>query len=50
MDKYQVIAKGDKYLIKATHWSVGDDGLKFYQGEKIVAWFNTWDNWGIYEN
>lgn len=31
MNKYQVKSVDGKYTIEADSWSVGDEGLKFYQ-------------------
>lgn len=58
MNKYIVMCLKDQYVIKADCWSVGVEGLKFYQWDrlapskigqelerKIVAWFTTWDYW-----
>ncbi len=38
MKKYQVKGCDGCYTIIADTWSVGQEGLKFYQNKEIVAW------------
>jgi hypothetical protein len=45
MNTYTVKSTDGSYNIIADNWSVGHEGLKFYQREKVVAWFTTWDYW-----
>ena len=45
MNTYTVKSTDGTYNIIADNWSVGHEGLKFYQKEKMVAWFTTWDFW-----
>lgn len=47
METYQIRCLNEDYYILADKWAVGEDGLKFFQGEKAVAWFTTWDCWKI---
>jgi len=58
MNKYIVKSTDGKYSITANFWTVGNEGLRFYQlpndvdkttentyGKYMVAWFTTWDYW-----
>ena len=47
MNKYEVLCLSSYYKILATGWSVGVDGLKFFQGTDVVAWFTIWDFWRL---
>ena len=50
MKNYQVLCLGIYYVIQADNWSVSSEGLKFYQNDKIVFWFISWDFWRILSN
>lgn len=49
MNEYSIGCLRDVFYIRADKWSVGTEGLKFYQKDKVVAWFTTWDYWKLEE-
>jgi hypothetical protein len=47
MQDYEVRCLNDKYRIEADNWSVGTEGLKFYQSKEVIAWFTSWEYWMV---
>ena len=42
--RYSVMSCGERREITAERWSASVDGLKFFVGDEVVAWFTEWSS------